>query len=215
MVGGVDDLNENAVDRRWVTRSILYTGVALAVVIVAQAVVVSAYIHGKIASTATNREYDLETLPTTYDAVNHPIRRIVFESAETDYSLNVIATKLFNTSYMELYSEDSVVIHVDTHHGIYLSLPSVGLDNEIDSEDQSPYVQALIELQQSPDTYDATATHSLIDSAENRRKLRLRIGRFYICIFCKGSWRCSGNVRRRRWRVGCRRLIAIGFDAER
>jgi len=186
--------------------------VAMITTLAVQYVAVSSYIKESVSSARV--EYDLATLPSTFDALNHPVRRIEIETSELEYSINIVATKRFNTSYMELYSENSVVIHVDVDNGITLSLPISDIYSE------TPYVRSLLDLEQAAGTFDGTRTSytpetGVTGSVENRRNLALRIGRFYLCIFCKGSWRCSGTVRRRRWKVGCRRLIAIGFDAER
>jgi len=207
---------EYVVDKRWVGWRIVAATcvliVAMITTLAVQYVAVSSYIKESVSSARV--EYDLATLPSTFDALNHPVRRIEIETSELEYSINIVATKRFNTSYMELYSENSVVIHVDVDNGITLSLPISDIYSE------TPYVRSLLDLEQAAGTFDGTRTSytpetGVTGSVENRRNLALRIGRFYLCIFCKGSWRCSGTVRRRRWKVGCRRLIAIGFDAER
>ena len=209
-------VSEILVEKRWVGgRIVAATCVLLVTMLTAlavQYVAVSSYIKETVS--ATRVEYDLATLPKTFDALNHPVRRISIETSEIDYSMNIVATKRFNTSYMELYSENSVVIHVDVDVGISLSLPMSDVYSE------TPYVRSLLDLAEPGDNVaEAISTYTpetgVAVDVQNRRNLALRIGRFYLCIFCKGSWRCSGTIRRRRWRGGCRRLIAIGFDAER
>lgn len=204
------------VDKPWVGWRIVAATCVLIVAIITALTVHYVAVSSLIKETVllARVEYDLATLPTTFDALNHPVRRIAIETSEIEYSINIVATKQFNTSYMEFYSENSVVIHVDVENGITLSLPMADVHSD------TPYVRSLLDLEQVDGTFDrAMASYapetSVSVGVENRRNLALRIGRFYLCIFCKGSWRCSGTVRRRRWQGGCRRLIAIGFDAER
>lgn len=203
-------------DKRWVGCRIVAATIALVVALAVHGVAISIYINAVVSSSTSTREYDLDALPSTYNALSHPVRRVVIQTDHDEISMNIIATKLFDDSYMELYSEDSVVVHVDVVNGVYLSFP------ESDANSETPFVQSLRGLEQAAGTYDSAAfdavsasSFGVASNAEHGRKLALRIGRFYICIFCRGSWRCKGSVRNGRVRGSCRRLIAIGFDAER
>ena len=213
--------NTMVADRRWVGCRIVLATVVLVVALAVHAIVTTSittsHIDSVMSSKSSTREYDLVTLPSVYDALKHPVRRIVLLSDEMQFSMPIIATQLFNKSYMELYSEDSVVVHVHVEDGVYLSFP------RSDAQPYTPYLQSLRGLEQPEGSHDpvaiVTTSASVLgvaNTAENGRKLApLRIGRFYICIFCKGSWACEGTVRKSKVKGGCRRLIAIGFDAER
>ena len=198
---------DDYISKYWIGMSVaIASGLIIALLVTTQ-VVVALFVPHAVPS--NRHEYDLETLPSTYDAAIHPVRRVVFQTNYSEYSLNIIAVKLFNTSYMELYAQHSVALHVHTDNGITMSVPF----SEVDTDSRSPYIQALLDLQEKyPDTYDATALYANGDS-QNTRRLALRIGRFYMCIFCKGRLGCKASYRKRRMRGACTRLIAIGFDA--
>lgn len=210
--------SETKNEREWINtlvrtnmmKAILFIVVSLLIIVAAASgVVIYTLDHASTTPPASPPAspaiFDLITLPRTYDAELHPIRRVVLEHNDMQQSINIIGTKLYNNSYMELYSEYSIVIHVHVDESVQASFPDDTAD------DVSPFVSSLMEFSDETGenvNYTTSLSHS-------RRELRLRIGRFYICIFCRGSWGCRGNLRKGKLKVGCTRLIAVGFDAEK
>lgn len=202
------------VDSDWVQDQVTRATAAIVAVLIlavsVQAVVVVRLLERPPAPIYIPPVYELQSLPLSYEAETHPIRRVIVENDETQQSLNIIGVKLYNNSYMELYAEESIAIHVHVDEGVTVSFP-VNAD-----ADASPFLVALMEFADNAETYQTYSSSLTGDAPSNRRNLALRIGRFYMCIFCKrGSWGCKGSVRKGKLRGSCTRLIAIGFDADK
>ena len=204
-------------DSSWVrseiVRAIMALFAAMTLLVTVQGVAVAAFLKQDILSPAPITAapiYNLLTLPRTYDAELNPIRRIIIEQEKddlkTEQSIEIIGTKLFNNSYMELYSSETVVFHVTADVSVEMSFP-----NEYDNV--TPQMEALKGFEETHDG-DTEYKASLMD--DERRQLRpLRIGRFYMCLFCRGGGGCKGNLVKGKLKGSCTRLIAIGFDAEK